>query len=144
MIRILFCLLVSMSSQITWGQDLDALRWKNRVILLMANEPESDRYAAQLRELNSDLDGLKERKIIVFRVEPERYGEGMQDDNWLKRENKLADIGKSDLGFECILIGLDGGIKLRESTVVSLSDLFALIDRMPMRRREMMEQSKSE
>ena len=39
--------------------------------------------------------------------------------------------------FEVVLIGLDGGIKLRQTKLVSLDKLFTLIDGMPMRRNEL-------
>ena len=39
-------------------------------------------------------------------------------------------------GFQLLLLGKDGGVKLRSSTV-SLEDIFSLIDTMPMRRSEM-------
>ena len=38
--------------------------------------------------------------------------------------------------FQLLLIGKDGGVKKRTSTV-SLEEVFSLIDTMPMRRREM-------
>ena len=42
----------------------------------------------------------------------------------------------SSSGFQLLLLGKDGGVKLRSSTA-SLEDIFSLIDTMPMRRREM-------
>ena len=42
-------------------------------------------------------------------------------------------------GFEILLVGKDGGVKLRSPAPVSTRDLFALIDAMPMRQREMRE-----
>ena len=42
----------------------------------------------------------------------------------------------SSSGFQLLLLGKDGGVKLRSSTA-SLEDVFSLIDTMPMRRREM-------
>jgi hypothetical protein len=36
-----------------------------------------------------------------------------------------------------VLVGKDGGVKLERSGPVSLSVIFALIDSMPMRQREM-------
>jgi hypothetical protein len=36
-----------------------------------------------------------------------------------------------------LLIGKDGGVKLRSSEPVSVKDIFGLIDSMPMRRQEM-------
>ena len=40
------------------------------------------------------------------------------------------------LGFQLLLLGKDGGVKLRSSNV-SLEDIFSLIDTMPMIRKEM-------
>lgn len=42
----------------------------------------------------------------------------------------------SSLGFQLLLLGKDGGVKLRSSNV-SLEDIFSLIDTMPMIRKEM-------
>ena len=42
--------------------------------------------------------------------------------------------------FTVVLVGKDGTAKLREKRAVSSDDLFALIDAMPMRQREMREQ----
>ena len=36
-----------------------------------------------------------------------------------------------------ILVGKDGGVKLRQNAQVKLNDIFALIDAMPMRQEEM-------
>jgi len=41
------------------------------------------------------------------------------------------------------LIGLDGGVKLKETEVLKKEDLFSIIDSMPMRLREI-RQKKSE
>lgn len=42
-------------------------------------------------------------------------------------------------GFESLLVGRDGGVKLRSSWPIVSSELFARIDEMPMRRRELRE-----
>ena len=42
----------------------------------------------------------------------------------------------SSLGFQLLLLGKDGGVKLRSSNV-SLEDIFSLIDTTPMIRKEM-------
>jgi hypothetical protein len=39
--------------------------------------------------------------------------------------------------FRVVLIGKDGGVKLRQEEPISMADLFALIDSMPMRKQEM-------
>jgi hypothetical protein len=42
-------------------------------------------------------------------------------------------------GFQVVLVGKDGGVKLRSAEPIAADDFFALIDTMPMRRREMRE-----
>jgi len=59
-----------------------------------------------------------------------------------KHEWKIVDKGFSewtdpDSGFEILLIGLDGGVKLRQDEVIDTETLFARIDAMPMRRQEL-------
>ncbi len=45
------------------------------------------------------------------------------------------DVGEGE--FCTILIGKDGTLKLRSTVLVSVSDIFGLIDTMPMRQEEM-------
>ena len=40
-------------------------------------------------------------------------------------------------GFKLVLVGKDGGVKLEQDAVLAPEELFAVIDRMPMRRNEM-------
>lgn len=42
-------------------------------------------------------------------------------------------------GFEVLLIGKDGGVRLRQPRPITPEALFAKIDAMPMQRREMSE-----
>ena len=39
--------------------------------------------------------------------------------------------------FRLILIGLDGGVKLNQRTIINRKTLFSIIDSMPMRRSEL-------
>lgn len=50
-----------------------------------------------------------------------------------RREYGVAD------GFEALLVGRDGGVKLRSPEPIGPDELFGRIDEMPMRRREMRE-----
>jgi hypothetical protein len=44
--------------------------------------------------------------------------------------------------FTVILIGKDGGEKIRQGSSVDLKEIFAIIDAMPMRQQEMRERAK--
>jgi hypothetical protein len=52
-------------------------------------------------------------------------------------EKGIKPMLNANEAFEIILIGLDGGIKLRKNDIVSREELFSIIDAMPMRRNEM-------
>lgn len=45
-----------------------------------------------------------------------------------------AEANIADGAFHVVLVGKDGGVKLKSDTVVSDVEMFDLIDRMPMRR----------
>ena len=77
-----------------------------------------------MKILESAKSGLVERDILVLSdlLELERG-----------RLRKTLQID----GFEIILIGKGGGIKLRSKTPIGVEDLLSLIDAMPMRRQEM-------
>lgn len=97
------------------AHDLSIYQWKNRVVLIAAPNVQDNRYRAQAASFMSAYPELLERDLIVLT----RFGEE---------------------GFKVTLIGKDGGVKLTRGEVLSSSELFAVIDAMPMRRAEMRNQ----
>ena len=96
--------------------DLDTLRWKARPVVIFGSGSQVVRQRRILRD-----PGVREREIVVLKGTPE-----------------LAQrLGVRPKGFLFVLVGKDGGVKLRASRVVERKRLFALIDAMPMRRDEM-------
>ena len=118
--------------------DLDSLRWKKRVIVIFSPAESDASFQLQKQRLASSAEGVLERHLMVLEiVEPGQSRVG----NQLLSEKSIRDIRKR-LGvqagtFQVLLIGKDGGVKLRSSEPVSTRDLFGLIDSMPMRRQEM-------
>ena len=105
-------------------ETLDQYRWTNRPVLLFAPSESDEAYRLQMKILEADRSGLAERDILVL--------------------GDIGDLGSGQLRetlqideFEIILIGKDGGVKLRSKMPISLEELFSLIDAMPMRRQEM-------
>ena len=105
-------------------ETLDEYRWTNRPVLLFAPSEQDEAYRLQMETLAADKSGLVERDIVV-----------LSDVGALGR-SQLREVLQID-GFEIILIGKDGGVKLRSKTPISVEELHSLIDAMPMRRREM-------
>ncbi|MCK0137145.1 DUF4174 domain-containing protein [Arenibacter sp. S6351L] len=126
----------------TNGQDLKKHQWENRVVIIVSQNEDSRAYQEQITEFNSLPKELKERKIIVYQVLPDRYKlmnyqiKG-KDIEWITSPTLFDKFANNKEDFKVILIGLDGGIKLEKIEVLSTSELFATIDVMPMRRAEM-------
>ena len=119
------------------AQNLSTHQWKNRLILILVNDATSPELQAQLIEFRTHSAGMKERKLVVYQIRPNQFQRGLGNDNEWITSNKLYQKYKSDDSpFEVILIGLDGGIKLTQNEVLTYEKLFAIIDAMPMRRRE--------
>jgi hypothetical protein len=118
------------------GQQISDYQWKNRLVVLLTDSQDSELYQLQLKDLKTDLPGLEERKILVITLTPNYQITGI--DNEIKKKAALnySKLKKETDGFEVILVGLDGYSKLRQSKLLSHQELFAQIDRMPMRRDE--------
>ena len=120
---------------------LTALRDHNRVLVVFAPDSKDDRLRKQLAGL--DEGSMKERDLILIPVlahwqESDRdlrsahtpYTDA-PDQQYIYRQ---LHIDSAD--FTVILIGKDGGEKLRSRTPVSMEQLNQLIDSMPMRQQE--------
>ncbi|WP_115719813.1 DUF4174 domain-containing protein [Gallaecimonas mangrovi] len=104
--------------------DLDSLRWQKRPVLVFAPSTEDAHYRQQMALFEKAKNGLLARDIVVLTdTHPAASG---------KLRSKI-----DPKGFEVILVGKDGGIKLRQTRPLTPDALFATIDRMPMRRAEM-------
>lgn len=118
--------------------DLDALRWKNRVLVLFSPSESDASFQLQKQGLASSAQGVLDRDLMVLEIVEQGQSKAV---NHLLSEKSVQDIRKR-LGvvggsFQVLLIGKDGGVKLRSSEPVSMKDLFGLIDSMPMRQQEM-------
>ena len=105
---------------------LERYRWQARPVLIFAPSPEDPSYRAATAQLAALRDGLAERDIVVLVDTDPDAGGALRDR-----------LGAE--GFEMLLVGKDGGVKMRAGEVIAPETLFATIDRMPMRQREMQE-----
>ena len=98
-------------------------QWDKRVVIVFG--PEGDgKVREQIDLLTSDQKGLEDRDMVVLAVSGNQV------------ETKFG-VSKPGAPFSVILVGKDGGEKLRRSDPISREDLFGTIDAMPMRQREM-------
>ena len=120
------------------AQDLSAYQWKNRLVLLLTDAPQPAVLQEQLEAFRLEEEGLKERKILVCQAEPERYRAGLETGKpWIRSADPYDRYKRTAATFEVVLIGLDGGVKLHKTGLLTVEELFGTIDQMPMRRAEM-------
>lgn len=124
-------------SENTKAQDLSNHEWKDRLVLVLVDDITNEKYYSQLEELQSNLEGVQERKIVVYHITPEKFKVGLSDKEWQKSETIYKRYKNTDSQPEIILLGLDGGVKLRAKEFLSNQKLFDTIDAMPMRMQEM-------
>ncbi len=128
----LICLTMSMALT---GQNLKEHQWKNRVVLIITNDSESQNYASQLEEFNMHIQEFEERKLIYYKVLPNKYKlESNTDNSWIKDSKLYAKYNPTHKNFSIVLIGLDGNVKTEQSNLLTITALFSIIDAMPMRR----------
>ena len=122
----------------TEAQILNKHQWKHRVILLLANDTDNSLLDSQLKEFKIKSNGFKDRKLILYSVLPKKYKLlNSENNDWIENTEFYEAYHTGSKNFEIILIGLDGGVKLRQDSILSTEKLFATIDAMPMRKAEM-------
>lgn len=121
--------------------DLKQYQWKNRLLLLFSPSPENPAYQALVRELQEQFSGVQERDLLVFYIMEQ--GKSFLDGREISPAEARAlrqRFGISPGAFTLVLVGKDGGVKLKRADRVALGDIFGLIDAMPMRQQEMQKQ----
>ena len=119
------------------AQDLQQYQWENRIIVVYSNETELDLVSKQLELLKKEPNKLSERKILVIQAHKNRYKTIFPENSeWISSSLKDELEISVETDFEVFLLGLDGGIKLRQQEIVQTEKLFSLIDGMPMRKAE--------
>lgn len=103
--------------------DLGAFLWRNRPVVVFADSPADPRFEQQLALLLAETDALIERDIVVLTdTDPT-----LQSDLRTKLRPR---------GFMVVLVGKDGGVKLRKPIPWNVRELSRVIDKMPMRQQE--------
>ncbi|GHA12280.1 hypothetical protein GCM10007989_03410 [Devosia pacifica] len=118
---------------------LEEYRWKYRTLLLFG-EDEDPAVQNQLDRIRSDIAGFRDRDMIVVQISGSRTnvvaGDVSPSDGAALRKN-----WHNEPQFAVVLVGKDGGEKLRRDSPVAIEELFALVDSMPMRQSEMRNRS---
>ena len=102
-------------------------QWKNRLILLFAPDKANAVVRQQIAILTKKETEVTDRDLLYFLIVP---GTPAADGLFRRYEADKK-------SFSLVLIGKDGGVKLRATELVPFERMAELIDGMPMRRAEM-------
>ena len=112
-------------------------RWNARVLVVSAPDSDDPALEAQETALAAAHDEFIERDLVLVRM----LDVGVSTAGSRQLTNGEVAAARTALGiragaFALCLIGKDGSVKLSNDAATSMNEIYALIDTMPMRRRE--------
>lgn len=114
-------------------ESLSALTWKNRVVIVFGSALDK-KLIQQIETLERQKDQLADRDMVVIRVSGDDAKAVYGNAYGVEAASLRSEVGVTSDAFQVVLVGKDGGVKLRSEKVVSDVEMFEIIDRMPMRR----------
>ena len=122
---------------------LENYRWSKRVLVAVCSGNDLLLCHEQIEEFDQFKNELIERKLILVISDRHRYqvldtlSIDTDADGWITDSSIYDQYRNQESTFNVALIGLDGGIKLNQTHILSSKELFRIIDSMPMRRAEL-------
>ena len=117
---------------------LESFQWENRILVLFAHNSDDESYQTQMDKFSSLEDEIRDRDLVIFSIFDNECstmnGDVISESSSHSIREKLS---PAESGYSIFLIGKDGGVKLKQDEVLEPAELFRVIDRMPMRQREM-------
>ncbi len=111
-------------------EDLKQFVWEKRPLVVFADSPNDPNFQEQMDLLRQRTEELTDRDVVVLTdTDPDARGP-------LRRKLRPR-------GFAIVLIGKDGGVKLRKPFPWNVRELSRTIDKMPIRKREISESRNS-
>ncbi|HEA28589.1 MAG TPA: DUF4174 domain-containing protein [Leeuwenhoekiella sp.] len=121
-------------------QDFSKYKWRNRILLFSATSLNEESFTAQFKSFLDSPKKLDDRNLILLTLIKGRvYDKDLKPvSNYdAAALRKKYDMNASFSGL--VLIGKDGGAKLKKNFPVEPKVIFEAIDQMPMRQKEMRE-----
>jgi hypothetical protein len=117
------------------GAATDPYLWKYRPVLVFAPDPASADLARQKDAVEAD--AFRARDIVLVDVVGDSVSQQFGPAPAADAAALMRKYGVGRDQFHAILVGKDGGLKLRSAAPLSARRLSSVIDAMPMRRDEM-------
>ena len=135
-------LIMGLCASMIWDKDAmaqsgDLYKWKYRPVLVFAPDAGNDALARQKQIVRSSAGAFRERDIVVIYVVGDDVSADLGPAPGSDAQGLRRRYGVDANRFAALLVGKDGGVKLKSSSPLSASRLSSVIDAMPMRRQEM-------
>ena len=120
---------------------LDRYRWRNRVLVVSAPATTDEHLVSVQADIAATRSKFEDRDLVLVTV----LEEGASTAGSLEISAKDAAFVRDDLGIEpgqfaLHLIGKDGSVKFSSKSTVAMSEIYEVVDAMPMRQREISDQ----
>ncbi|WP_299045566.1 DUF4174 domain-containing protein [uncultured Tateyamaria sp.] len=106
--------------------DLSEFVWEKRPIVVFADSPNDPNFRQQIDFLEARAEELAERDVVVLTDTDPSVDSALR-------------VKFRPRGFMLVLVGKDGGVKLRKPFPWDVRELTRTIDKMPIRQREIRE-----
>jgi hypothetical protein len=138
LVLVVLVVISALGSASAFAAELSDYLWERRPLLLFAPTDSDPRLVETLRRIEASRCDFLDRDMVLGLVVTE--GNSTLDGHAIDADESqrlTRQYGIGDNTFSVLLIGKDGGEKLRVNGVPDLQAVYALIDGMPMRSREM-------
>jgi hypothetical protein len=116
---------------------LKQYQWRNRVLVISAENVDDNNLLEQAAELALTPDEFADRDmVLVMLLDNSVSKAGDRQLTSAEVTAVRAPLGIRPGSFALRLIGKDGSVKLSAKKATSMTEIYALIDSMPMRQRE--------
>lgn len=130
-----------MAAQVGGVTSLDRLRDRARPLLIFAPKPDDPQLEIQIRTLNGHAAEVHDRDIVAIGLPYKNPSPTPAQLSPTEAEAVRRRFHVEPGEFAVILLGKDGGVKLRSKKPLGIEKLNGTIDAMPMRQEEVRERS---
>jgi hypothetical protein len=121
------------------SMDLKQFQWKHRLLLIFVMDENDPPFKKLQDEIIAQKAEVEDRDLLVFMI----VERGLSRMNTTPLDSVTVDSIRKYYAvphsiFRVILVGKDGGVKLKQDGTANLEEIFERIDAMPMRKNEML------
>ena len=136
----MLCVAIAACARLDVAAIFDAYQWEKRVLVVFSPTRDDVQLKAQMDVILAQAAALEERDFVVWVLVANQsvMVDGEAKPHLFTRPF-YGHFGVKESEFMVLMVGKDGGEKLRKTEAVGADELLALVDAMPMRKREKVE-----